>query len=131
MLGVASFTYLEVLVTAARARGRGVASGIVTEIQSEDNVNNDRRWCHRDNWIADPNNRKVPGCLQVQGAGERGHLPRHGPAPDPAGLAALGRGHPSLLANLQTPATGQGCVVRAVSGAFTIILTIKRKYNNY
>ena len=38
VLGVASFTYLEVLVTAARARGRGVASGIVTEIQSEDNI---------------------------------------------------------------------------------------------
>ena len=37
-LGVASFTYLEVLVTTARARGRGVASGIVTEIQSEDNI---------------------------------------------------------------------------------------------
>ena len=38
VLGVASFTYLEVLVTTARARGRGVASGIVTEIQSEDNI---------------------------------------------------------------------------------------------
>ena len=38
VLGVASFTYLEVLVTTAWARGRGVASGIVTEIQSEDNI---------------------------------------------------------------------------------------------
>ena len=38
VLGVSSFTYLEALVTTARARGRGVASGIVTEIQSEDNI---------------------------------------------------------------------------------------------
>ena len=56
-------------------------------------------------------------------AGERGHLPRHGEAADEAGLAALGRGHTRLLASIQTPAHGQGRVVRAVSGAVTIILT--------
>ena len=60
-------------------------------------------------------------------AGERGHLPRHGEAADEAGLAALGRGHTRLLAGIQTPAPGQGRVVRTVPGAVTIILTIHGK----
>ena len=68
----------------------------------------------------------MPGCEQVLCAGERGHLPRHGEAADEAGLAALGGGHTRLLANIQTPAHGQGRVVRAVPGASTAILTRKK-----
>ena len=38
LLGVEHFTLLEILVTSARCRGRGVGAGMVTEIMSEQNT---------------------------------------------------------------------------------------------
>ena len=39
ILGAKDFTLLEILVTSARCRGRGVGAGIVTEIMSEQQTN--------------------------------------------------------------------------------------------
>ena len=39
ILGAKHFTLLEILVTSARCRGRGVGAGIVTEIMSEQQTN--------------------------------------------------------------------------------------------